>query len=149
MIVIEKGPLDQIKFQALSIYPDECCGFLFGKEDDEGKRIVSVIREVNNAKHGDKRRRFEITGKDYMLAERYAEENNLQLLGIYHSHPEHPAIPSELDRIAAQPWFSYLIVSVLKSQIDHIRSWRLNEIAAFEEENFSPTNKNPSISWQQ
>jgi len=84
-----------------------------------------------------------------MLAERYAEENNIQLLGIYHSHPEHPAIPSEQDRIAAQPWFSYLIVSVIKAQIDHIRSWRLNEIAAFEEEIFSPSNKNPSISWQQ
>jgi proteasome lid subunit RPN8/RPN11 len=137
MIVIEPDPLGHIKSQALSIFPDECCGFLFGRENVEGNRIVSVILEVNNAKTGDKRRRFEITAKDYMLAERFAEESGLQLLGVYHSHPEHPAIPSEQDRVAAQPWFSYVIVSVIKAQIDHIRSWRLNEAAEFEEEVFS------------
>ncbi len=149
MILIEPGPLSQIESQAIAIYPDECCGFLLGKEDQDGKRVIHLVREVDNAKPGDKRRRFEITGRDYMLAEHFAEESGLQLLGIYHSHPEHPAIPSEQDRIAAQPWFSYVIVSVVKAQTDHIRSWRLNEIAQFEEEIFSPTIKNPSISWQQ
>jgi proteasome lid subunit RPN8/RPN11 len=58
----------------------------------------------------------------------------LALLGIYHSHPNHPAIPSEHDRVAAQPWFSYVIISVLERKIGPVRSWRLNEETQFEEE---------------
>ena len=54
----------------------------------------------------------------------YALENDITLLGIYHSHPRHPAIPSEHDRIAAQPYFSYVIISVTSGAIDHIRSWQ-------------------------
>ena len=149
MIVIESGPLSQMNAQALAIFPDECCGFLFGREDTDGKRIILVSREADNAKSGDKRRRFEITGKDYLQAERFAEESGLLLLGIYHSHPGHPAMPSEQDRLAAQPWFSYVIISVKQGQIDHTRSWKLNENEEFEEEIFSPINKNSSISWQQ
>ena len=57
------------------------------KRDD---RLITDILIVNNAKEGDKKRRFEISPKDYMKAEQYAEKNNLQLLGIYHSHPNHP-----------------------------------------------------------
>jgi proteasome lid subunit RPN8/RPN11 len=66
-------------------------------------------------------------------------------LGIYHSHPNHPAIPSEQDRIAAQPYFSYVIISVMNDHIDHIRSWRLNDSSQFEEENFSPVHLNQSL----
>ena len=138
MISIEKGSLDQLRSDGIESFPDECCGFLYGKENAEGTRIISKIREVKNAKQGDKRRRFEITAKDYMLAEQFAVEDDLVLLGVYHSHPDHPAIPSELDRVAALPYFSYLIISVMKGQIDHIRSWRLNEDSQFEEEVFLP-----------
>lgn len=145
MISIEKGPLDQLRTDAVVSFPEECCGFLYGKENTGGTRIISKIREVKNAKVGDKRRRFEITAKDYMLAERFALEDDLMLLGIYHSHPDHPAIPSEHDRVAAQPYFSYLIISVMQGQIDHIRSWRLNEDSRFEEETFSPVQINQFI----
>ena len=69
-----------------------------------------------------------------MDAERYADENGVQLLGVYHSHPNHPAIPSEHDRVAAQPYFSYIIISVKDSQIADIRSWQLNDEFQFEEE---------------
>ena len=147
-MMLEPLSLDQIRAHALSIFPEECCGFMFGTEQAGGLRKISVIREVDNAKSGDRRRRYEITGKDYMLAERFAQESGLRLLGIYHSHPGHPAIPSEPDRLAAQPYFSYLIVSVQQDRVDHIRSWRLNENATFEEEIFSPINSKPSISWQ-
>jgi proteasome lid subunit RPN8/RPN11 len=149
MIIIESAPLSHIKSQAISQFPDECCGFLFGMEDGGGNRIISVARDADNARPGDKRRRFEITGKDYMLAERFAEESGLQFLGIYHSHPAHPAVPSEQDRVAAQPWFSYVIISVFQDYADHIRSWRLNENAEFEEESFSPLIINTSNTWQQ
>jgi proteasome lid subunit RPN8/RPN11 len=145
MILIEPIPLGQMKSHAISIFPDECCGFLFGSEQPDGIRTIVSIREVNNAKSGDKKRRFEITGKDYMQAELFAQENGCLLLGIYHSHPEHPAIPSEHDRVAAQPYFSYVIISVLQGRIDHIRSWRLNDVSQFEEEKFSPVYLNKSI----
>jgi proteasome lid subunit RPN8/RPN11 len=148
MIHIAPQPLSEMSAHAVHIFPDECCGFLFGSESADGNRTIATIREVNNAQPGDKKRRFEITGKDYMLAERFALENDLLLLGIYHSHPNHPAIPSEHDRVAAQPYFSYVILSVMQGNIDHIRSWRLNEDAKFEEEKFLSAHINHSISWQ-
>ena len=118
---------------ALRIFPDECCGFFFGSEIND-VRTISEIQIVTNAKNGDKKQRYEISAKDYLNAEQFAEEKNLLLLGVYHSHPDHPAIPSEVDRLAAQPYFSYIIVSVTQDEILDIRSWRLNDISQFEEE---------------
>ena len=145
MIRIESSPLFKIKSHAQLIFPDECCGFLLGVEQSDGTRIISKIKEVDNARPGDKRRRFEISGKDYMQAEKFALENDLALLGVYHSHPNHPPIPSETDRLAAQPFFSYVIVSVMQGVADDIRSWRLNEGSQFDEELFSPVHSNQSI----
>jgi proteasome lid subunit RPN8/RPN11 len=145
MILADTYVLDQMKAHASVVFPDECCGFLFGTEQSDGTRTISKISEVNNAMPGDKRRRFEITGKDYMQAEQFALENGILLLGIYHSHPNHPAIPSEHDRLAAQPYFSYLIISVMQEEIGHIRSWRLSDALQFEEEIFSPVQINQSI----
>lgn len=133
MLVIEQKPLDEMYQDALQSFPDECCGFFFGKEL-ENKRIVTDVLVVNNSKEGDKRRRFEISPKDYLNAERFADENELQLLGVYHSHPNHPAIPSEHDRVAAQPYFSYIIISVKENEVADIRSWQLNDNLQFEEE---------------
>ena len=133
MIVIEPKAKRSMAADAVNTFPDECCGFLFGIEKGNDRFITDILI-VNNAKEGDKKRRFEISAKDYLKAERYADENGLQLLCIYHSHPNHPAIPSEHDRVAAQPWFSYVIVSVLEKKLGRIRSWRLNEEQQFEEE---------------
>ncbi len=119
---------------ALQAFPEECCGFLFGTLMADGTRSLTDILAVTNAKEGDRRRRFEIAPRDYLRAERHADERGLTLLGIYHSHPNHPAIPSEHDRLAAQPFFSYVIVSVLDGRIGRVRSWRLNEAQQFEEE---------------
>jgi proteasome lid subunit RPN8/RPN11 len=137
MIIFDNLSFKQIKAHAEYIFPDECCGFLFGTEHPDGTRVVEKLKEVKNAQPGDQRRRFEITGKDYMLAEKFAVEQSLTLLGVYHSHPNHPAIPSEHDRIAALPYFSYVIVSVMNGSTDEICSWRLNEVSQFEEEKFS------------
>ena len=133
MLVIEQKPLDEMFADALRSFPDECCGFFFGNEIGQ-ERIITNILTVDNSKEGDKRRRFEIAPKDYLDAERFADENELQLLGVYHSHPNHPAVPSEHDRIAAQPYFSYIIISVKENEIADIRSWQLNENFMFEEE---------------
>lgn len=139
MLVIEQNPLDEMYQDALKSFPDECCGFFFGKEVDK-ERIITDILIVNNSKEGDKRRRFEISPKDYLSAERFADEKGLQLLGVYHSHPNHPALPSEHDRIAAQPYFSYIIVSVKDNEIADIRSWQLKDEFQFEEEKIKKVN---------
>lgn len=124
---------EQIIEDALRTFPDECCGFLLGKEQGE-ERIVEEILIVENAKEGDKRRRFEITAKDYLNAENAASEKQLTLLGVYHSHPNHPSVPSEHDRKVAQPFFSYVIVSIMNGEYSALQSWRLNDDFQFEEE---------------
>ena len=133
MLAISSSIKKLLVDDALRTFPDECCGFLLGFESDEERTIKEII-VVNNAKDGDKRRRFEITPADYIKAEQYAEENNLALLGVYHSHPNHPSIPSEHDRVVAQPFFSYIIIAVRENELVSLQSWRLNDDFQFEEE---------------
>jgi len=112
---------------------EECCGFLFGHETLEGRTLMKTMA-AENVTQGDKHRCFEIAPKDYLYAENFAEQNNLHLLGIYHSHPNQPAVPSEHDRLAAQPYFSYIIISVFNNTLAATRSWRLNDNLQFVEE---------------
>ncbi len=132
MLFVDDKAITEMVMDAQAAFPDECCGFLFGEEEKD--RIIIVIKRVNNAREGDKRRRFEIAPMDYLQAEQFAEQTGLQLLGVYHSHPGHPAIPSEQDRLAAQPYFSYIIISVINNMVADIRSWQLNDQQQFEEE---------------
>ncbi|HTQ66242.1 MAG TPA: M67 family metallopeptidase [Puia sp.] len=134
MIFIEPRVRRLMVEDAVKTFPDECCGFMFGVEDEDGNRIITEMLVVDNSKPGDKTRRFEISPLDYLKAEQYAEDKNWILLGIYHSHPKHPAIPSEHDRKAAQPYFSYTIISVMDKDTIAIKSWRLNEEEQFDEE---------------
>lgn len=134
MIIIEPKIQQLLTEDALGTFPDECCGFLFGREETDGTRLIIDILTVDNSKEGDKRRRFEISPLDYMTAEQHALDHDWTLLGIYHSHPKHPAIPSEHDRIAAQPFFSYVIISVMSNDDVTFRSWLLNDEQQFEEE---------------
>lgn len=122
-----------MKRHAEAEYPNECCGFFFGLEEDN-ERQVRLIHEVENAKEGDQSDRFQIDPLDYQKAEKYAIEHDLDLIGVYHSHPDHPAEPSEHDREVALPWFSYIIISVDGGEAVNTRSWRLNDERKFEEE---------------
>lgn len=136
MICISTEIKNELLNDALRTFPDECCGFLIGSEKSDNRYIEEIL-VIDNAKEGDKAKRFEITPKDYLRAEEYAEKKQLSLMGIYHSHPDHPSLPSEHDRIAAQPFFSYIIIAVRKSEFVSIQSWRLNDDFQFEEENIS------------
>ena len=131
-IILSKDAEMHIYNHARQTYPEECCGFLFGK--DENERRITIALAVKNSKEGDKRRRFEIAPIDYMKAEQYALNNGLTLLGIYHSHPDHPAQPSEHDRKQAVPFFSYIITSVMQGKIADTTSWQLNEEHQFDQE---------------
>lgn len=115
------------------VYPNEACGFLMG-EDLDGERRINTLWEVENVSRDDRKRRFAINPKDYLEAEKRAISENLILQGIFHSHPDHPAIPSEHDLKAAVPFFSYIIVSVKEGSTEHARSWKLSEESEFIEE---------------
>jgi proteasome lid subunit RPN8/RPN11 len=133
---------EKVQQHAEETYPLECCGFLFGKDGDV--REMNAVLQASNSKDGDQRRRFEISGSDYMKAERYAVENDLDFLGIYHSHPDHPAIPSSTDLQSALPFFSYVIVSIMKGKRAETSSWQLGEEGLFDRENIQ-RNINESI----
>lgn len=130
---INKASRNVIEAHALGTFPNECCGFFFGTKTADSVEVVKAY-VVKNVKEGDQRRRFEIDPLDYIKAERYALELGIELLGVYHSHPLHPAIPSEHDLAVALPEFSYIIVSVENDVIADFRSWRLDDAHQFTEE---------------
>ena len=131
-LVISEEAESAMRQDALKAFPDECCGFFYGSENNQ-REIVQAI-PTQNVKEGDKRRRFTIDPLEYMKAEQYAAKNNTTLLGIYHSHPLHPAIPSEHDRVQAMPWFSYVILSVHGENVKDVRSYQLDADRQFQEE---------------
>ena len=136
MIQFEKEAIETMVTHLEDSFPNEGCGFIYGK-NNEGQKLVYQAVPVINSKTGDQRRRFEISPLDYMKAERYALENELELLGVYHSHPQHPAVPSEHDLKQAVPVFSYPILSIQDGKFDHIRSWYLDDSGSFSEEALS------------
>jgi proteasome lid subunit RPN8/RPN11 len=113
--------------EAERAYPDECCGALFGQVLD-GVKIISGIFPLANAREpGERHHRFVIEPDDVMKAERAAAKKGLEVLGFYHSHPDHPARPSAYDREHALPVWSYPIVSVVSGRAKGIMSWLLSD----------------------
>lgn len=126
MIEISTRLLDRIKIRGEEIYNEECCGALFGDFDNENRIILDLL-EFKNEKEESRQNRFLITPDQYRLAEKIAKEKNLELLGFYHSHPDHPAQPSQFDIDHALPWFTYVIVSVNNGKASNLTSWILKE----------------------
>lgn len=117
-------------------YPDEICGFLLGTQMDGEKWVREVVAVANTWEETDeRRRRFLIAPQDFLREERRAREAGWEILGFYHSHPDHPAQPSETDREAAWPGYSYVIQSVRDGRAAEVRSWRLqDDRAGYDEE---------------
>ena len=120
-------------------YPEEGAGFLLGNDSGDGKRAVTEIFPLLNSRENEARHnRYLITPEDYLKAELTADKLELSLIGVFHSHPDHPNQPSEYDREWAQPFFSYIITSVNAGKAAESRSWRLTEDSSnFEEEKIS------------
>lgn len=116
-------------------FPNECCGFLLGTVCDHTKQVASLL-QVDNAREGEaQHNRFLISPQDFMRAEKEARMAGIDVIGIYHSHPDDSARPSQYDRDHAWPWYSYLIVSIMNQQADHMYSWVLKEDrSAFDQE---------------
>jgi proteasome lid subunit RPN8/RPN11 len=117
-------------------YPNECCGLLFGKINSDNSKEITEILPISNAQKEENRyNRFLITPKDMIKGELYARKHNVDIIGFYHSHPNHPAKPSQFDLDHAWPVYSYIIVSVANGKADLMTSWILSsDRAEFEEE---------------
>ena len=118
--------IGKISNHAIDEFPHECCGFLIGKFNDEQADADEYVSAKNSVEEN-KERRFIIDPVEYMQVESRADAQNMSLIGIVHSHPNSPAVPSEFDRNHAFSGFSYIIISVMENEVKEIRSWRLTE----------------------
>ena len=122
-----------IRAHGAETYPNECCGALIGRDG-----VVTETLALPNTTEEGPRRRFMVRPQDYREAERRAGELGGELLGFYHSHPDHPARPSQYDLDHAWPFFSYVIVSVREGVSGDMTSWRLREDrSAFDQEDLT------------
>ena len=107
-------------------YPHECCGLLLGSFAAGGVKAVAEIYPISNAREEQaKRNRFLIRPEELLRGERYAEAKDLDVVGFYHSHPDHPAVPSQYDLEHAWPLYSYIVISVSESAAQDLRSWKM------------------------
>ena len=123
---IGRGDVDHIHEHAREAYPEECAGALVGMDVGEMKIVVDVWR-AENTHTGERSRRFLIEPLQIKEFEERAAERDMDLLGFYHSHPDHPAEPSEYDREHAWPGYSYVIASVSGENVEDMRSWTLRD----------------------
>jgi proteasome lid subunit RPN8/RPN11 len=134
MIEIPRDVMRQIEASGEASYPEEGAGFLFGS--DGSVRRVDKIYRLENAREEDARKnRYLITADDMLAAEREAERLGKDIIGVFHSHPDHPDRPSTFDQEWALPWFSYVITSIEAGKAAESKSWRLkDDRSGFDEE---------------
>ena len=150
-LIVQLEHLAQIRTHAQQIYPEECCGLLLGH--NEPRQLIEVVPVENSwgeesAKllegssgfsrsanpKGSKRNRFSIAPQVMLQMQKAARARHLDIIGIYHSHPDNPAVPSEFDRAIAWSSYSYIIVSVEQGQATDLKSWTLDEDHQFQPE---------------
>ena len=130
---------EEIQAHGARTYPHECCGALLGRDQARCEGTASSgdvqlpVREIvalfplRNRRDDSPRNRFSLTPEDVRAAEKAGQEKGLEVVGWYHSHPDHPAAPSQYDRDHAWPWYSYVIVSVANGKPQEMTSWRLSD----------------------
>ena len=137
MLKLTRQIEEAIRKAGADAYPNECCGILLGKDEDD-EHVVTSLRPIENARESDERyHRFLITAEEMMQAELEARRLGLDIVGFYHSHPDHPARPSDYDREHALPFYSYIILRVAEGRPEQMISWRLQlSREAFDSEPF-------------
>ena len=134
---------------AESTYPEECCGLLLGHLRGDVKTLIEVwptenswgeeagadFQSIDSAQgKSSKRNRFSIAPKVMLQAQKNARDRNIDIIGIFHSHIDHPAVPSEFDRAIAWQQYSYIIVSVQQGLAGDLKSWNLDDDHQFQPE---------------
>jgi proteasome lid subunit RPN8/RPN11 len=134
-LIIPEHILDQIHRHGEEAYPEEGAGLMLGTDRDDHRTVESLLLLDNAREEGARHNRYLLTAEDMLRGEREAEKLDLAIIGIFHSHPDHPNAPSEYDREWAVPWYSYLITSVEQGEARGSRAWRLkDDRAAFDPE---------------
>ena len=136
MIVLPNSIAKQIESEGVAAYPNECCGILIGKEKN-GRRVVERLAPMKNVfDAGEQYHRFSIDPLAQIEAEKSADDSGQVVLGYYHSHPDHPARPSEYDRTHVPPWsfYSHIIVAIEKARPAAMTAWNMDE----DTEQFAP-----------
>jgi proteasome lid subunit RPN8/RPN11 len=126
-LLISSQILENIHAHGESAYPEEGAGLLLGTVIGGQKQVTQILALANSREEGARHNRYLLTPQDYLRGEQEADRLGLDVLGVFHSHPDHPNRPSEFDRDWAMPWFSYLITSVQAGQAVESRSWLLAE----------------------
>lgn len=125
MIRIESEPWAAMVAHAREAYPNECCGAMLGATGDDGKVVREAIR-LENAFEGPQAARYELRPQDLLAADKAARDRNLELIGIYHSHPDCDAYFSQTDLKNSCPWYSFVVLSIQKGEFHHANSWLPN-----------------------
>ena len=129
MIHIERGPWREMVNHAQAAYPNECCGAMLGttaETADGGVKTVTAALALDNVSAGSQRARYELRPEDLLRADREATSRGLELIGIYHSHPDCDAYFSETDLKNSCPWYSFVVLSIKQAKFDHANSWLPN-----------------------
>ena len=125
MIRIETEPWAAMVSHARATYPNECCGAMLGSTDGEHK-LVKAALPLENAFEGAQAARYELRPQDLLAADRAARERHMDLIGIYHSHPDCDAYFSKTDLQNSCPWYSFVVLSIQKGVFHHANSWLPN-----------------------
>ncbi len=139
MIRIEQEAWQAMLAHARRVYPEECCGALLGLREEGLKRVLRAL-PLENAHPGSRRSRYQVRPEELLEAERQARREGVELIGIYHSHPDCPAYFSRTDLENACPWYSFLVVSICRGRFEGAGSWTVNpdRTAAVPEELLHP-----------
>ena len=125
MIYLTKEHIKQIERHGEQTYPNECGGMIIGRFEADKKTALELLPMENAMAESEKYNRVLITPRDVLRAERYARSQKLDVIGYYHSHPDHPAIPSQFDLDHALPVWTYIIVSVENGKAVDVRAWEM------------------------
>ncbi|MDR2302201.1 MAG: M67 family metallopeptidase [Deltaproteobacteria bacterium] len=123
---VTESVIKEIREHGARAYPYEACGFVLGRFENSGTvRGEKTLEAVNSREAESRRRRFNIEAEEFLEAEKAAQSQGLDILAIYHSHPDHPARPSANDLEKALPFYRYLIVRVANGQAEELTCWLL------------------------
>ena len=125
MIRIESEAWTAMVSHARQAYPNECCGAMIGSNLD-GEKLVREAMPLQNAFEGAQATRYELRPQDLLAADKAARERSMDLVGIYHSHPDCDAYFSQTDLKNSCPWYSFVVLSVQKGEFHHANSWLPN-----------------------
>ena len=130
-LYLTQGHISAMYNHGVAEFPHECCGALLANETDLDRLIE--VRPLENVNKSNPKRRYELNPQELASLEIEAEERGMEIVGFYHSHPNHPAKPSEFDRDHAWPNWTYIIMSIMDGKPSEITAWTLNGKKAFEE----------------